>query len=161
AGKLTGKWTPIQVSRRLRDVAERTLQSLAAAEKSAPDAKAAEFRATKLDLEVAAQLALYHADKTLAATHLAFFDATSEPGRLPLALKHMRRAAAAWERIVQLTDGVYHATLVFGYSPQHKRRMGHHHSGHWKDRLPEVRDDVTYLEELVAKSGPAKPVRTF
>ena len=36
-----------------------------------------------------------HAEKTLAATHLAFFELTDEAGRLPAALEPMREAAAA------------------------------------------------------------------
>src|SRR5262249_7598890 len=151
-----------QVSRRLRELAEGTLRSIDQARAKVRDPKTAEFLATELDLRVLAQLALYHAEKTLAATDLAFFELTEEAGPLPRALQHMRAAAAAWEQIVRLTEGVYHANLVFGYSPQHKRRLGHHHSGHWKERLAEVREDVAYLENLLRKHGSSRePVRVF
>jgi hypothetical protein len=162
AGRLGAKWTPLQVSHRLRDLAEGTLRGIEQARAKVRDLKVAEYRATELDLRVLAQLALYHAEKTRAATDLAFFELTGEAGRLPRALQHMRDAAAAWEQIVRLTDGVYHSNLVFGYSPLHKRRLGHHHSGHWKDRLAEVREDVSYLEDLLRKhDGSRGPVRVF
>jgi hypothetical protein len=75
----------------------------------------------------------------------------------------MREAAAAWERIVRLSDGVYHDRMVFGTSPHNARNtFGHHHSGHWKDRLAEVREDVAYLDGLLQKHGGAgQKYRTF
>lgn len=164
AGRLRAKWTPLQVSRRLRDLSSHLLQRLARARDQVRDPDGAEFRATRIDFQVLAQLARYHAEKTQAATELAFFEITHEPGRLSRALRHMREAVAAWEQMVRLTEGVYHADLVFGYSPEHGRRMGHHHSGHWKDRLAQLREDVAYLEELLQKqAGKEKEpvVRTF
>ncbi len=112
-------------------------------------------------MRVLASLGTYHAEKKLAATELAFFELTHEAGRLARALPHARGAAAAWEEIVRLTEGTYHSNLVFGFSPQHGRKNGHHHSGHWKDRLAEVREDVTVLEKLVAEHPDAKPPRRF
>jgi hypothetical protein len=114
----------------------------------------AEFRATERDLRTTAHLATFHSEKTLSAMHLALFQATEETGRLPLALRHMRAAADAWEQIVDITDGVYHDNLVFGISKDTPRsRLGQHHSGHWKDRLAEVRHDVADLERLVKERG--------
>lgn len=153
-GQLNGKRTPIEVSHKLRSLAETTLKSLDLARGKVRDAKSAELRATDLDLRVLAQLALYHAEKTQAATHLTFFERTNEAGRLDPALQHMRAAAAAWEQIVRLTDGVYYDKMVFGTSPHNARnKHGHHHSGHWKDRLAEVREDVTLIEQLLQKHG--------
>ena len=161
AGKLSGKTTPIEVSRRLRDLARNTLSRLQQARDKLSDSPSAEFRATELDLRVLASLGTYHAEKKLAATELAFFDLTHEAGRLARALPHARESAAAWEEIVRLTEGTYHSNLVFGFSPQHGRKNGHHHSGHWKDRLAEVREDVTALERLMAEHPDAKPPRRF
>src|SRR5262249_10800078 len=120
------------------------------------DPKAAEWRSTEVDLRVLAQLARYHAAKTQAATHLAFFELTQDKGRLPAALTAMREAGVAWQRLVELTEGVYHDHLVFGITRDSPRsRFGHHHSGHWKDRLAEVREDVAFLERLLKQQGGA------
>ena len=61
------------------------------------------------------------------------------------------------EHLLQLPN------LVFGTSPQNARnKFGHHHSGSWKDRLPEVKEDVAYLEALIKKhGGEDKPYRKF
>jgi hypothetical protein len=144
-GTVRARWSPARVSGKLRTLADSTLASLKRAREKVPDPKSAVFRATELDLSVLANLGLFHADKRLAATHLAFFEETDETGRLPVALKHMRVAADAWERIVRLTDGVYRDKLVFGKVPTHM--------GHWKDQLPEVRGDVAFLEGLLKKHG--------
>ena len=157
AGRLRGKWTPIQVAARLRELARQTIAHLETAH-----ATTAEARMTEVDLRVLAALAEYHAAKTMAATELAFFESTHESARAARALPHMKAALAAWEHIVKLTDGVYSSNLVFGYAPEHGRRQGHHHSGSWKDRLPEVREDVAYLETLLAQQGDrTTPHRTF
>lgn len=144
AGKLRAKCTPVQISQKLRTLAQDTLDALDRASSPSP-----EFRATSIDLRMLAALAQYHAAKTLATTDLAFFELTDEAKRLPRALSQMKEAATAWQRIVQITDGVYHNNLVFGYAPEHARREGHHHTGHWKNRLAEVQEDVATLEKLV------------
>ena len=53
----------------------------------------------------------------------------ARPGRLPRALEHISQAAAAWQEIVRLTDGVYSDRLMLtrSSSPQH-----------WKNSLAEV-----------------------
>jgi len=157
AGRLRGKWTPIQVARRLHDLAGQTLASVGRFHANTP-----ELRATELDLRVLAALAQYHAAKTMAATELGFFEEAGESGRVPRALAQMKDAAAEWEGIIALTDGVYHSNLVFGYAPEHGRKGGHHHAGHWKGRLAEIREDVAHLEAL-AREHPddGKALRTF
>ena len=185
AGRMSGKTTPLEVSQRLRDLATNTLTKIQQAREKLSQSvgnngpvdrtptsghatrsdvgvrTTSEFRATELDLRVLASLGTYHAEKKLAATELAFFDLTHEAGRLARALPHARGAAVAWEEIVRLTEGTYHSNLVFGFSPQHGRKNGHHHSGHWKDRLAEVREDVIALEKLVAEHPDATPPRRF
>jgi hypothetical protein len=156
AGTMEAKWTPVQVSRRLSQLADETLASVAAATVKQPDNQTADFRATMLDFRILAHLARYHAAKKIAATHLEFFRATNEPGRLPQAMSHARDALAAWSEIVRLSDGAYHDDLVFGFSDQMAAQYGyklHVHTGHWKDRLPEVVADVDYLAKLIAKHG--------
>jgi hypothetical protein len=154
AGKLRGKTTPWEVSRMLLRLADETNQSIDQAKAKISHPQSPEFRGTELDLRVLAQLARFHAAKKQAAAHLAFFELTGEAGRLPMALEQSRAAVAAWEQIVQLTDHVYHDNLVFGVTKDSPRsKMGHHHSGHWKDRLDEVRADVIYVEQLIASHG--------
>lgn len=156
-GRVGGKMSPFEVSRHLGFVAFSTETLLDAAQKKR-SLDSPELRGTDVDLRVLAALARYHAEKTVAATHLALSETTGDRGRLPPALEHMRLAADAWQRIVTLTDGVYSDNLVFGVtkgSPQ--TRSGRHHSGHWKDRLAEVRADVAALEAM--QKGAATTVK--
>jgi hypothetical protein len=75
----------------------------------------------------------------------------------------MRMGASTWQWIVFLTNGFYHDNLVFGIAPDSPRsKLGHHHTGHWKDRLADMQQDVAYLEELVKKhGGKDQPFRTL
>ena len=114
AGKLRGKQTPAEISRKLQQLADETEQFLQSAQPNVSDPHSAEYRATECDLNVLAQLARYHAAKKLAAMHLAFFEVTQQKGRLPKALEQAQAAASAWRRIVEITDGFYYDDLVFG-----------------------------------------------
>lgn len=143
AGELRAKWTPPRVSQRLRELADQTLGAVEAARQAVRDPESAEFRSTELDMRILAHLALYHAEKTLAGTHLEFFHATTAVGRIPKALEHIKKAAAAWEQIVRFADGAYHPKLVFS----------NREPTHWKDKLPEVRGDVAYVEGLLKEHG--------
>lgn len=159
AGKVGGKTTPQQISREWIEHAEHVERALSAAARTV-GSPSAEFRATQIDLGVLAALGRYHAEKTAAATQLALFERDADPARPVLALQNARRAAEAWERIVQLTDGFYSDNLVFGIAPGSSRsRMGLHHGGHWKDRLPQVLDNVKQLEQLAAKQDNGGPVK--
>ena len=157
ADRVQAKWTPIQVSARLSELADATDASVdRAREKWSGRDLVVEFRMTVNDLRIVAQLARYHAQKTLAATQIAFYRKTDEAGRLKQALHHVRRAACAWEAVVKLTDGVYSDNLVFGYDKQRAPSVDgviRAHTGHWKDRLPEIQRDVVWVEELLRNTG--------
>ncbi len=157
--KLRAQWTPFDVSRRLLELSRRTLAAADEARRLVPDTSNAEFKSTDLDMRILANLALYHAEKTAAATHVELFKETKQTGRLPVALKHINTAVAAWETIVKLTDGVYCPDMVFGANlPDLLKppfdltaKTTHHLCGDWKDRLELVRYDQRCVEELVRK----------
>jgi hypothetical protein len=160
AGDVEAKWTPVQVSRELDRLAEETLAALETARQPS-----AEFRMTEVDLRALAYLARYHAAKKRAATHLAFFYATQEAGRLEKVLEEAEAAATAWQALVAVTDGVYAPNLVFGRSRETvgtPEKPVNAHAGHWKDRLPNVLADVAFARTLLAKHpGAGRPFRIF
>lgn len=158
AGKLRGKWTPFDVSRALRELA----MGEAVRDKNYHLTHSPEVLKTQLDFAQLAQIATYHAEKTEAATHLAFFEATGETGRLVAAREHMHKAEVAWE-LLSGRGKLYAPDLNFGTSPQNTRsKVGHHHSGTWKDRMHEIEEDVAYIEALIKKhGGENKPYRKF
>lgn len=142
AGRVGAKTSPVEVSLELSRLAKETEAALAGVSGEIDP-----------DLRVLAALGEFHAAKTLAAVDWAFFDETGDRKRLPRALAKMREAESAWEKIVALTEGVYHDNLVFGYGREHQRKGGYHQTGHWRDRLAGVRDDVAMLEALVKDAG--------
>jgi hypothetical protein len=161
ADKVTGKWTPPMMAVRL----DRIATDIESAWKDTGPNKGdtAEWRMTEVDHRLLAELARYHAAKMRAATELAFFENDQQAGRIKLAEAHATSALEAWKRLVAVTNTVYHDDLVFGIAKDSLRsRMGHHHSGSWRDRLSEVEADVSYLHDLRLKlesAGPLPPVR--
>ncbi len=154
AGDVEAKWTPFQVSRELDRLADEVLTAVDAARKKLATPSDAEFRSVEVDLRALAYLARYHAAKKRAATHLAFFYATQEAGRLVRVCEEAEAAAKAWESLAQVTDGVYSDNLVFGRSREQvgtPAKPVNAHAGHWKDRLPNVRADVEFAKGLLAR----------
>ncbi len=153
-GDVESKWTPVQVSQELDRLAEESLAALEQARQKVANPEDAEFRAMAVDVQALAWLARYHAAKKRAATHLAFFHATQEPGRLLKVREHAEEALKAWGQLVQVTDGFYSTNLVFGRSRETvgtPAKPVNAHAGHWKDRLPNVKADVNFAKALIAK----------
>jgi len=106
-----------------------------AADGSHPDH--AEWQMTEVDLKLLASLADFHSHKLEQAGRFAIYDVCNAPFEADLSA-----VRSAWRKVVAATDGVYHDNLVFGVSPENARnKFGHHHSGHWRDRLAEVDAD--------------------
>ena len=135
-GVASAKQTPEQTAGRLRALAARTEQGLSQARaRLAPDHK--EWRSSEADFSVLALLARFHAHQQIAAERLAWFDETADPSALPAARRELEAALGVWEKLVQLTDGLYPAEMAFGPDDV----------GRWKDKLPYVRHDLKLLEE--------------
>ena len=124
-------------------------------------AQATEARMTLVDFSILAELSRYHGSKRMAAMQLAFAELAQQPVRLPFVQKHLREARYWWQRIVDVTEPVYHENLVFGITPDSPRsKLGHHHSGHWKDRLAELDADLAWIEEKIKQEYRADQVFT-
>lgn len=146
-GSLNGKWTPLEVSAKLRELGDEILAAL-----DGCDGDGAELRATVMDMNVLAQLAYYHAAKKLAATELEFFYCDRDVLRLPVIWKHINQAREHWLKIVELTDGKYYDRMIMGFSLEHNSDFAsklQQHIGHWKDRVADVDADVAFVAELM------------
>lgn len=155
---VNSKWTPIQVSALLDQLADETelpLNSLVPLEDSS-SAVAKELKATQIDLQTLALLARYHAEKKRAATHLEFFRLTNDKTRLKFAWKHILNTQAHWKEIVALTENHYYDDLVLGFSKEHNSDFAsrlQEHVGHWKDRLAEVQTDVDFVAQMMDQNA--------
>src|SRR5437867_2900019 len=140
SGARSAKMTPETASEMLNRMAEDTERALSRAGAFLRTDENKEYAANRIDLQVLALLARYHAQKIRAGANLALFYASGDES----ALRAARSCAAAgleiWQRLARLTDGVYFSKMVFG--PQDV--------GHWKDNLVFVRHDLQRLEEVQA-----------
>lgn len=137
-GIRTAKMLPEEASRRLAAMAEGIERALAKADATLSPGENKEYAANRIDLMVLALLARYHSRKILAGAGLSLFYATGDESTLQSAESHAAAGLEIWERLVQLTDGIYYPRMIFG--PQDV--------GHWKDNLVFVRYDVDRLKEV-------------
>ncbi len=137
SGEITARMNPGEASGYLRRLGE---ECVAAAGKLRPATNGnRETISTLVDVEALGELALFHAEKILAAEQLALYYAGGDYGALRQASEQLPKAAPHWQRLVEITDGVYTDHQVTGPID----------SGHWKDKLSLVREDEERLAELV------------
>jgi len=139
------KQTRAETSRRLDRMADNIETALRRAEndvgrRKLPDLLLGdmhEWRSTESDFTVLALLARYHAKKMMAAERLQWFYDTGDEASLAAAKENLAAALSVWEDLVRCTDGVYPDEMAFG--PEDV--------GHWKDKLPYVRQDLVTIAE--------------
>lgn len=139
------KYTPLQVQSLYRQFATTTGEAVEDAE-AVGDTTDAEFRSTVLDLQMLADLAEYHAEKTEAALALAFYQNTGDSEYLPAAYRAAEAARDAWASLSARGTGTYHDDLVFGMGPSRGD------SGQWTDRLEEIDADIEELARILDQS---------
>jgi hypothetical protein len=136
-GEITARMDPEEASAYLRQIGKECLGYLQILRSQLkPDDK--ELFSTLVDFESLAELALYHAEKILAVKKLAFYYETGDYSALRESALQLGRAAPHWKRLAEVTDGVYYENLVTGPID----------SGHWKDKLSFVEEDLSRLSEL-------------
>ncbi|HEV7405452.1 MAG TPA: hypothetical protein VGO11_21085 [Chthoniobacteraceae bacterium] len=155
AGRVTGKWRPWDVAERLSDAAARIDFAWRAADQNwdyTPERKM-----TEMDHRALGALARYHANKLRASIEMAFYEVDHQAARVAAAETDLDMALWAWQRLVAFTE-VYHNDLVFGIAKDSPRSRGNTHTGHWRDRLPEVEADLRAVRELKTKLEAAGPL---
>jgi len=143
---LSGKYTPLQVSRWLEEAATQTRGAIDSVEGKSLR-REGEYKATRLDFLMLANLGEYHAKKVKAALGLQLYQKTSDGAYLEGAYRYGRSAKESWEQLSSLGSGTYHEDLRFGFGES----AGD--SGQWKDRLTEMEEDVKKLQALLDEEG--------
>ena len=138
-GRLSGKWTPLQVASLLRELAGKTRLAIARIDQSTT-----ELRYTCLDFSILSHLAEYHASRMEAVTYMELIRRTKEPGHLPSVRQHLEKSRVHWNALAAAADGNYADDLVFGF-----REKGH--CGHWKDDLAVVERDLAMVQGLMSE----------
>jgi hypothetical protein len=140
AGGTTTKRTPDATSRWFDATADAILAAVRAAETAAAADRSLEFAATVTDLRLLAQLARFHARRSLAAVHYNLFKRGLKLSELVAATYAERDAVAAWRELVAVAGDRYHHDLAMGARP-------HHLCGHWRDELRRLEAGLKELEE--------------
>ncbi len=141
--ELSNKYTPIQVQEWYRSLACEIRESIKRAKQQIAN-QTGEFKSTVLDFEMLADLAEYHAEKTMAALALSLYKSDTHNSELILtAFNRLKAAKLNWESLAERGNGTYHGNLVFGLGEESA------HAGQWENRLPELTQDLETLHSLI------------
>ncbi|HVZ66567.1 MAG TPA: hypothetical protein VG936_18525 [Lacunisphaera sp.] len=146
-GSATAKVTPEQTSRWFDATADDILARVQAAEAAIGAKRGNEFDSTMTDLRILAQLARFHARRSLAAVHYNLFLRDHNPAELAVATAGERAAVAAWRELVAAAGDRYAFDLAMG-------ARNYALCGHWRDELAKLEAGLTTLESE-AKGLPA------
>ncbi len=133
----SAKQSPLDTAALLDRLAAETDEALSRARKKV-DTSSAEWQSSEIDMQVLAAMARYHARKQRAAYDLTWFYETGNVDAIRAAQAEVKQGLSIWNGLVKLTDGVYPEQMAYGPADV----------GAWKEKLPYVQHDVTWLEEL-------------
>ncbi|MEO6005041.1 MAG: hypothetical protein ABIZ04_07865 [Opitutus sp.] len=136
----TAKVTPDATSRWFDATADTILSHVSAAEASIGTHRGKEFDSTLTDLKILAQLARFHARRSLAAIHYNLFLQGHRKAEWLAATKGEAEAVAAWRELVAVAGDHYAFDLAMG-------ARGYHLSGHWRDEVPLLEANLKKLED--------------
>jgi len=135
SGRPSGRYSPVDVARRLDGWADAAERHLAEAERVG-DAAAPALRRLAVDVRIQAALGRFWAAKLRAAVGYALHKRTGDRAALAAAVEEYRRARGAYARAAEVGQ-VYKADLTFGPEPFLR--------GHWADRLAAIDQDVAAM----------------
>jgi len=141
-GVVTGKMTPFEAADYLDKAAAKSEDEIEQAAKLNPES-AKNFDCIRMDIEAVAWLGRYYRDRVLSATHLKFYESTSDHPQLTQAYECMERAASDWDHLSDITE------QHFGYVPEYIR-MGVK-DFRWRDEGRSLGVDLDQLNNLETK----------
>jgi len=144
AGGTTTRRTPDATSRWFDATTDDILASIRAAESAAGAKRGNEFDATVTDLKILAQLARFHARRSLAAVHYNLFQQGKSNAELLAAIRGEREAIAAWRELVTAAGDRYAPDLAMG-------ARDHNLCGNWRDELKTLEAGLKELEKESAQ----------
>ena len=140
----TAKRTPAATSRWFDATADAILASIREAEAATGAEHGKEFDSTITDLKILAQLARFHARRSLAAVHYNLFLRGGAKPELVAATRGEGEALAAWRDLVAAAGDRYAPDLAMG-------ARNHDLCGHWRDELPRLEAGLAELETRLAQ----------
>ena len=147
-GERSGKYTPIEVARRIEDCAAAAAESLARGERRATGQARAEYRRLTVDIAIAAGLGRFFGAKFRAGVLYRIFDRTGDRAALEQAVSAYRVAREAWFAIAARAGNVYAPDVTVGELRQLR--------GHWADRLADIDADIAAVAARLDSAQPAQ-----
>ena len=135
-GKETAKIKPQETSIWFADISRDILEQVLKAEKHIGKTRNKEFKSTMIDLKVLAYLALFHSHRIHSGINWALFKRIKDLHILNAVIVHEKKAADAYEKIMESTVGVYNSNLIMG-----------HIKGNWLDEFVKLKGDLMKLYE--------------
>jgi len=149
-GAVTAKVTPDATSRWFDATADAVLKSAHAAEEAAGERRSKEFESTIADLRILAQLARFHARRSMAAVHYNLFRKNRHEAELLAAFEAERAAVAAWRELVAAAGDRYTFNLAMGACAKNL-------CGHWRNELAALETNLKMLEEQTRSTEDTEP----
>ncbi|HEY5909682.1 MAG TPA: hypothetical protein VJA21_03660 [Verrucomicrobiae bacterium] len=156
-GGETAKLRPAENSRWFARTAADIQAQVAEAERHIGSRRNKEFDSTITDLNILANLALYHARRIPAAVNHRLFERSKDPAALDEAIGYERSAVDAWRQLVAAAADFYAEDLMMGV-------RGANLCGHWRDELAALEKGLTALERQQRELKPvvgAKPAPRY
>ena len=148
AGKLKGKYNPLQVRDWLKTIAENIRRCLKKAQKCDAFKGKGEFEAMLVDFSMIADIAEFHVWKIKAAYHLCLYQREGCKEELKASYQAMLTARTFWANLSDIGNKNYNQNLEFNAG------TGRNRNKNWEDRLvKEVDVDIACLEKLLAENG--------
>ncbi|HCC58339.1 MAG TPA: hypothetical protein DEQ47_13990, partial [Solibacterales bacterium] len=149
AGRLDGKYSPVEVAQWLEDYAAAAMANLQEAAAKVSGENRPEYRRLAIDVSLQAGLGKFFAAKLRAGVLYRIHELTQSRTALQKALDQYREARAAWAELANRAKGVYVADITVGEHPQLR--------GHWLDRLPAIDADIENMRRKLDSAGEGDP----
>jgi len=136
----TAKMLPSTNSLWFKQTSENVNSLIDQAETVIGNNKNKEFTSTVADLKILSNLALYHSWRIPAAVSYCLFKRTNDVSVLDDAINYEKKAIAAWNQIVVVSDSFYTDNLKMGVCVAQL-------CGNWHDELDSLENGLTQLEQ--------------
>jgi hypothetical protein len=140
ANGATARVTPESTSRWFDATANVVLASSHAAETAEGGKHGEEIDSTVADLKILAQLARFHARRSMAAVHYNLYLRSHRKAELLAAFEEETAAVAAWRDLVAAAGDHYSFNLAMGACAKNL-------CGHWRDELATLETNLQKLDE--------------
>ena len=154
AGKVTPRYTPIEVAQWIEGLVYVSSQALEEARHSAGNRSSTPaFRRMEEDVLILHGLGTFYANLFRSAVLYSIFEETGDREAGTTAVALYEKARAAWISMAERAKGVYVVNVSYGDIPQRH--------GHWMDRIPSIDRDLAAMEARIGqKSANPKPATT-